>query len=532
MRFLNPFFKGRIDKTAREQSERRREQAVGEKVEELNREVPDEAVDASLQKNVETLRRIFADVDVLVVRSVGSSRSEEMKFCIAYCDGVVNSALINDNILRPLMLSEAIRPGPDLMDGLIRDVLQVGEAQKADRFRKIVESITYGDTVLFAEGAEEAALLNTKGFQTRATQEPDSEKILSGPREGFNESLVQNLSLIRRKVRTSELKMKYVTLGRVTQTQACVCYIDRLVNRQILDELNRRLQRIDIDGVLDTNYITELIKDSSHSPFRATGYTERPDVVVGKLLEGRIAVFLDGTPAVLTVPYLFIENFQSSEDYYLSFFYTSVSRALRIIGFLLTITVPAVYIAIVAYHHEMLPTTLLVNIASERRNVPLPAAAEAYLMLIVFDILRETGVRMPSNIGQALSIVGALVIGQAAVDAKLVAAPMIIVVGLTGITSLLVPKMNAPVIYIRFYLLTLATTFGVFGFVLGFATVLIHILSLSSFGVPQVMLSDKLRYQDVKDTWFRGPWWLMKTRNRGIAKDRVRMGGDGGGRHD
>ena len=529
---MNPFFSGRIDKTAKEQSGQKKEQAVGKKVEELNREVRDEAVDTSLQKNVETLKKIFADVDVLVVRFFGNSNNEELKFCIAYCDGVVNSALLNDNILRPLMLSSPCGPGPELMDCLIRDVLQVGEAQKADRFKKIVESITYGDTVLFAEGAKEAALLNTKGFQTRAPQEPDSEKILSGPREGFNESLVQNLALIRRKVRTSELKMKYVTLGRVTKTQACVCYIGRLVNRKILDELNRRLQQIDIDGVLDTNYITELIKDSSYSPFRTTGYTERPDVVVGKLLEGRIAVFLDGTPAVLTVPYLFIENFQSSEDYYLSFFYTSVSRILRIVGFLLTITVPAFYIAIVAFHHEMLPTTLLVNIASERRDVPLPAAVEAYLMLIVFDILRETGVRMPSNIGQALSIVGALVIGQAAVDAKLVAAPMIIVVGLTGITNLLVPKMNAPVIYIRFFLLTLATTFGLFGFVLGVSAVLIHILDLSSFGVPQVMLSAKLRYQDVKDTWFRGPWWSMRTRSTGITEDQVRMGGDSGGHHE
>ena len=323
--------------------------------------------------------------------------------------------------------------------------------------------------------------------------------------------------------------MKYLTLGRITKTKACVCYVDRLVNPRILDELYRRLEKIDIDGVLDTNYITELIRDFPFSPFRTTGYSERPDVVVGRLLEGRIAVFLDGTPDVLTVPYLFIENFQSSEDYYLSFFYTSVARALRIIGFFLTVTVPAAYITVVAYHHEILPTALIVNIANERKNVPLPAAAEAYLMLAVFDILRETGVRMPSNVGQALSIVGALVVGQAAVDAKLVAAPMIIVVALTGITSLLIPKMNAPIIYLRVFLLTLATAFGLFGFILGGAVMAIHIMHLHSFGVPQVALTGSLRYQEVKDTWFRGPWWAMRTRGvPSVAEDRVRMRGGGG----
>ena len=526
---LDSFFSGKIDKTAKRKAENRRERAVGKKVEELNRELSGEAVSASLRKNVETLKRLFSDVDVLVVRFVRNNRDGALQFCIAYCDGVVNSALMNDSVLKPLMLSGACKAGPELADSLIRDVLQVNEAEKADGFQKIVEAVTYGDTVLFAEGCPQAVLLNTKGFRTRGLTEPDNEKNLSGPREGFNESLLQNLSLIRRKMRTNELKMKYLTLGRITKTKACVCYVDRLVNPRILDELYRRLGKIDIDGLLDTNYITELIRDFPFSPFRTTGYSERPDVVVGRLLEGRIAVFLDGTPDVLTVPYLFIENFQSSEDYYLSFFYTSVARALRIIGFFLTVTVPAAYITVVAYHHEILPTALIVNIANERKNVPLPAAAEAYLMLAVFDILRETGVRMPSNVGQALSIVGALVVGQAAVDAKLVAAPMIIVVALTGITSLLIPKMNAPIIYLRVFLLTLATAFGLFGFILGGAVMAIHIMHLHSFGVPQVALTGSLRYQEVKDTWFRGPWWAMRTRGvPSVAEDRVRMRGGGG----
>lgn len=255
-------------------------------------------------------------------------------------------------------------------------------------------------------------------------------------------------------------------------------------------------------------------------------------MVVGKILEGRVAIFVDGTCNVLTVPYLFVENFQSSEDYYLSFFYTSFSRSLRIIGFILTVITPGFYIAVVAFHREMMPQSLLINIAAERMSVPLPAALEAFVMLAVFDILRETGVRMPSNIGQALSIVGALVIGQAAVEAKLVASPMIIVVGLTGITNLLVPKLNAPIIYLRLALLALSSIFGLIGFVVGVLIFTIHILNLQSFGISQVENLKSFRFQNIKDSVFRAPWWEMLTRPRALTENRTRMKIKDGGPND
>lgn len=504
---------------------RHKDEIVEEEVTSLNRELEGRKLTSSLKKNVELLRQIFCDVDTMVIRYFSSG--DGMKFCIAYSDGVVNSDAINENIVRPVMLSENLNTVRNLEETLLEKVIQIGETRAVDHMREIVESVTYGDTILFAEGMDKALILNTKRFSTRSVSEPDNEKILNGPREGFTESLMQNLSLIRRKVRSNELKMKFYTFGRLTRTKACICYIDRIVNKNILKELYRRLDRIDIDAVLDTNYLTELIKDSELSPFRTTGYTERPDVVVGKILEGRIAVFLDGTPAVLTVPYLFIENFQSSEDYYLSFYYTSLARLLRILGFFMTIIVPGFYVAIVAFHHEMLPTPLLISIAMDRKSVPLPAALEAFIMLIVFDLLRETGMRMPTNVGQALSIVGALVIGQAAVNAKLVAAPMIIVVAITGITSLLVPKMNAPITYLRLFLLAAATSFGLFGVLLAATAVTFHVFGLYSFGIPQITLNADLQFQEVKDTFIRAPWKNMITRRKGIARDRVRMKADG-----
>lgn len=508
-----------------------KEKIVNQETKDLNKPLEDSSFSSSLEENLEMITALFVDVDIFIMRTFQNSHNSSLKYAIAYFDGVVDSAIINDDIMKPLMLSETVTPGDNLINTLMNNVVMVNEARKTQKVNDIIDAIAYGDTILFAEGSDEVLILNTKEIRTRAIEEPENERVLSGPREGFNESLVQNLSMVRRKLRTNELKLKYLTLGRVTKTRLCVCYIDKIVNKKILEELYRRLNSIDIDAVLDANYITELIKDAPWSPFRTTGYTERPDVVIGKILEGRIAVFIDGSPVVLTVPYLLIEDFQSDEDYYLSFFYTSFSRFLRIVGFFLTISVPGFYVAVVAYHHEMLPTSLLTSIAIERKSVPLPAALECIIMLFVFDILRETGIRMPTNVGQALSIVGALVIGQAAVDAKLVAAPMIIVVAITGITSLLVPKMNAPVIYVRVFLLLLATSFGLYGFMLGLCCVMIHLMNLYSFGIPQISTSGSLQFQELKDTFIRAPWWTMITRTKFVARDRVRMKKGSGGNH-
>ncbi|MPM09262.1 Spore germination protein B1 [bioreactor metagenome] len=508
----------------------RRQKKINNRTEQMNKNSEDNLLSDSFDKNIQTVSSLFEDVDILRIKYIENNHDKNQKYCIIFCDGMVNASIINESIIKPLMLSCVSVKSKDMLDTIVTQIIQIGKMEKTNKINDVVEAIAGGDTILFVDGTEQALILNAKGFQTRSITEPDNEKNLNGPREGFTESLMLNLSMIRRKVLTSDLKMKYYSLGQRTNTKACICYMKGIVNNEILAELYRRLDEIKIDGMLDTNYITELIKDAQLSPFRTTGYTERPDVVIGKLLEGRIAIFLDGTPDVLTIPYLFIENFQSSEDYYLSFFYSSFSRLLRIIGFFLTVTVPALYIAVVAFHQEMMPMNLFISIAAERQSVPFPAALEAFLMLIVFDILRETGIRMPTNTGQALSIVGALVIGQAAVEAKLVAAPMIIVVALTGITNLLIPKMNAPVIYVRLMLLALASCFGFFGLILGISCVLIHVINLRSFGIPQVTLSGNLKYQKIKDIIIRAPWWQMIQRP-GFAGDNVRMK-NGGNQHD
>lgn len=479
---------------------------------------------SDLKQNIALFKGLFKDDDTFIARPFNNKADPNIRFCIFNMDGLVKPDIINEAIIKPLMLTTIQFSEKKRLDTLSNQVILINEVTKTNNLQELIESVTYGDTILILDGEAEALILNTKYFQLRSVSEPPSEQILSGPREGFNESLMVNLSMIHRRVRSNDLKLRYYTFGRRTKTKSIICYMDSLVNKNILDELYKRLDKIDIDGVLDSNYISELICDNKWSPFRTIGFTERPDVAVSKILEGKIVLLTDGTPVVLTLPYVFAENFQSNEDYYLNYIYSTFGRFLRLISFFIAIATPAFYIALVAYHQEMMPPQLYITIAAERLNVPFPAAIESFLLLIVFDILKETGIRMPSNLGQALSIVGALVIGQAAVEARLVAAPMIIIVAITAITSLLIPKINTPAIVFRYFLLALASGFGYFGFMMGLSILVIHIISIRSFGIPYMTPIDKLSFkgQDLKDTGVRAPWWNMKTRPK-ASGDSVRL---------
>jgi len=282
-----------------------------------------------------------------------------------------------------------------------------------------------------------------------------------------------------------------------------------MASEKILTELVERLDKIDIDGVLDSNYIQELIKDEPLSPFKTIGNTERPDVVAAKLLEGRFAVIVDGSPSALTLPFLFIEYFQVNEDYYQNYIFSSINRLLRIIAAYITISTPAFYVGLTTYQQEMIPEELLFSISASRRGVPFPTIVEAVVMILIFELLREAGTRMPESIGQTVNIVGALVLGQAAVEARFVSSPIIIVTALTGITGLITPKIKGPIISLRFILLFLSAVLGLYGYTFGVMGLFIHLFSMRSFGIPYMLRLGSLRPEDVKDTVVRAPLWFM-----------------------
>ncbi len=476
-----------------------------------------------LETNVGYIGTLFKGDDTLQIRRISNTTRQGLEFCLIYADGMINNKLMNDDVVRPLMEYRFPEDCRDLVGLLESRVICSNSVERSAEVEKIVQAIVYGDTVLLADGSADVLLLNTKGWTARSIAEPESERVLRGPREGFNESLLINISMIRRKLRTPDLKLNLLTFGRRTRTKACLCYLDSLVDKNVLENLKKRLAAIDIDGTLDTEYIAELIRDKPYAGIDTVGSTERPDVVTAKLLEGRIALILDGTPQVITVPYLFIESFQSDEDYYLNYLFASIGRLLRVIAFYISITMPSIYVAAVTFHPEILPASLLISISQARQGVPFPTILETLLMLVIFEMLRESGVRMPGVMGQTLSILGALVIGQSAVQAKFVSAPVIIVVAITGVTGMMNPKIKGFTIVVRFLTLVLSSMLGLYGFLFANMALLVLLYQTDSFGVPIMSNNSTRTFQDIKDSYIRAPWWLMLKRPKGLTKNATRQ---------
>ena len=486
------------------------------------------AITGSLEDNTAIFKKLFKDDDTFIVRRFQSHKNTGIRCCILFLDGMADIAVINDNIIKPVISSAIGSSEKNALDDIMYQVLDCNSIEKSGCIDTLMEAVVTGNTVFFADGFSEALIISSKGWQTRAIEEPDGEKVIRGPKEGFNESLLVNLSMIRRRLATNNLKFKFRHVGTQSKTKICLCYIEGIVNEQILNELNHRLDNVDIDGMLSSGTLTEFIKDAPLSPFKTIGSTERPDVVSGKLLEGRIAVLVEGCPVALTLPFIFIEYFQSNEDYYINFYFSSINRLLRILSFILTISLPAIYLSLTSFHMEMVPTPMIKSISAARQSVPFPTAIELMLLMISFEILREAGTRMPTNIGQALSIVGALVLGQSAVEARIVSAPVVIIVALTGITGLSMPRLKGAEILTRSILFLFSSVIGLYGYIFGLIGLLIHLFELRSFGVPYMLSLTNFKVQEIKDTAIRLPWIYMKYRPKFItANNRLRKAGGG-----
>ena len=475
----------------------------------------------NIDKKLSLFQKLFKNDHTFKYRKIVNQTNPQINSYLLFLDGMVETTIINENIIRPFVRAEF--KTDHILDEVAEQIIYINEIKRTQDVKELIEALASGDTLMLLDNEKEILILNTKGYDYRSIMEPENEKILTGPREGFTESLLINTALLRRKIKNNKLKFQFQKVGKVTNTNVCVCYIEGIVNEEVLKELYKRLAKIDIDAILDSNYILEIIDERKYTVFKRIGMSERPDAIIGKILEGRIAVLVDGTPVVLTLPYLFIENFQSPEDYYLSSDYSSFSRLIRILGFLITILTPAFYIGVVAFHREVLPLPLFINIAIEQQNTPMPAAIELFSMLIVFEIIKEAGLRMPAQIGDALSIVGALVIGQAAVEAKLVSAPLVIIIGITGISNLLVNKLESAILFYRFFSLILTSIMGFLGFIVSFSVLLINILNQKSFGVYQIQKFDSLKRQQHKDLLVRRNWIYMITRPLMLTKNIIRQ---------
>lgn len=477
----------------------------------------------SFQHNIDILKNQLLDDDTIIYRNF-TNKKNNINFCAIFVDGMIDNEIINKNIISMIIhYKEYIPKGNELLDFLSDNVISVGEISSTCNVGEALEGILYGDTVVLVEGAEKAVVLNTKGWKTRSIEEPQAETVLRGPREGFTESLIMNISMIRRRINNSDLKFKFKKIGARTNTKIAIGYVDGIVNKKILKEIEDRVDRIDVDGILSVEKIREIIEDSRLSIFRTSGVTERPDVAAGKLLTGRIILMCDGSPVVLTLPFIFVEFFQLNEDYYESFWWSSLNRIIRTLSFIISISTPGVYVAVTCFHSEFIPPKLSLGINLAREGVPLPTAMECFIMLIAFEILREAGQRLPKHIGSAMSIVGALVLGDAAVKARLVSAPMVIVIAITVMAGFTINELASTLIPLRFIFLAFSSLLGLYGYIFVAMGVVIHLMSLRSIGVPYMLTSVEIDVQCLKDTAIRAPMWTLKDRTRFISRDKKRI---------
>lgn len=457
-------------------------------------------------------RNIFKKDAVLRVKKINARKNVPFDCVLIYLDGMTDADQLNEAVIRPLITVNSPNDSENIADYIANQILFARDVKKQKNVAKILEGVLYGEALLLIDKSDTALTVDVKGWRTRGISEPQEERILQGPREGFDEAGLLNLAMIRRKLLTPDLSIEMMRVGRRTSTAVFICYLDTLANPKTVKELKKRIEKIDIDGILDSNYITEQIRDNRKSLFKTNGSTERPDVVAAKLLEGRIAIIVDGTPVVATIPYLFSENFQSDEDYYQNFLLSSLGRMLRYLCFFISISIPAVFIAISTFHRQLLPTSLAISVMQLRGGVPFSPITECVILIFVFEILKETGVRTSQNLGHALSIVGGLVVGQAAVEARIISAPILIVVALSGIAGLMLPRLKSAIFYLRLAFVLLSAFLGLYGYLCGVVVLIIYVLGLNSFGTDYTISLKKADLQTLKDSFWRSPWYFMKQR--------------------
>jgi spore germination protein KA len=378
----------------------------------------------------------------------------------------------------------------------------------------LLHAILDGGTALLVEGAGTGLAVYLPQSEGRAVQEPAAEPVIRGPREGFTEHLSDNTAMLRRRLRSPQLRIESLRIGRSSWTAVVMIYLRDVADPGVVAEVRRRLEDVEIDSLEDSSYLEELIEDDPYSLFPTILNTERPDAVAASLSEGRVAILTDNSPSALIVPVSLWSFLQASEDHYQRYPIATFLRLLRLGLAAVSLLGPAIWVAVLSYHQEMLPSALLLTVAATREGIPFPAIVEALLMEIFFEALREAGVRLPRPIGQAVSIVGALVIGQAAVQAGIVSAPKVIVVAATGIASFTIPRFTLGIALrlLRFGMMLLAGTLGLFGLMLGLIMLLYHLCALRSFGVPYLSPVAPLSLTGLKDSLIRGPRWLLDQR--------------------
>ncbi len=472
-----------------------------------------------IHQNIEIIKQQFHDSSDLVVRKFELKISGMIpkNAAIIYFEIMVSNQLITDSILKPLLHEASWYQQPidsDISKFITESILTSGEVSIKQNLDEVILTLMQGQIILLIDNITSAIAIDIKGYIHRSIESPQSEGVIRGPRDSFIEVLNHNLMLIRRRLRDPNLVFERIQVGTRGKNDIIITYISDIANSDLINEVRSRLEKIEIDVILDSGYIEQMIEEKWWSPFNTIQDTERPDEVVAGLVEGRVAILVDNSPFALLAPTTFNSQMMSPEDYYVRWAPANFIRLIRFAASFIAFVTPSIYIALVSYHPEMFPTRLALSIAASREGLPFPAVAEALIMEISLELLREAGIRLPAPIGQTIGIVGGLIIGDAAVNAGLVSPVMVIVVAMTAIAGFIIPTytLSFGLRISRFFLMLLASTLGLYGVSLGLLIVLGHLSSITSFGVSYLSPWAPFNLRDFRDSVIRSPWHKLKRR--------------------
>lgn len=480
-----------------------------------------------LKSNIKKLQDTFNNSNELIVKEI---KNKKFNCAVIYFLGLTDTMILSEFVIEPLLKAEEIMNTQNTPK-----LIPLCEAEEESDEEKIVTGLLKGKGILLFENSEKVLILGIDKFKERAIAEPPTSTVLKGPRAGFVENLKTNLSVIRKILATPKFRTHSTDVGKYTRTTVTICYIEGLADKKIVDTVKKRISKINIDGVLDSYYLVQFLEEKKHSMFKQIGNTEKPDIVCAKLLEGRVAILVDGSPMVLTVPFIYIEDIQSSDDYYSNNSRASFVRWIRIISILISVLTPALYIAIILHHYKAIPLKFLITIINTTKGLPLTPFAEILFVLLLFEILYEASLRMPKYLGMALSIVGALILGDTAVKAGLISPPAVMIVAVSGLSIYCIPD-QAPQLYLLRLIFTFAGgTLGIFGIASLGIFLLLYLSDFDSYGGAYFAPIAPLVKEDIKDSFMKVDITQMNTRPQSFrthSKNKIRQGKNENGKNN
>lgn len=459
----------------------------------------------SITKNLTEIKKVLPSEDIL---SYSFETADGTACAIVYTDGIVNKQLLGDLIARPLsklsLQNKEKQENEGTMSALNLEIIKktalFPELKEKTKLADIAKEVLDGNSLLLIDGVKTGLIVGAKLLPVRAVMEPPTDVATRGPREGFIEDIKTNMSLVRKRLKTPDLRFEITKIGKRSDTMVAVCWLEGTAKKNVKEEISKKLQQFDLDCIPDSSYIAALLAPRKHSLFHSLGKTEKPDIFSAKLSEGRVGILVDGSPIALTAPYILAEDLQSSEDYFISPFMASIFRVLRFISLLVAILLPAFYVSAQLFKMQLLPLGLMLTIASGVRELPLSPSLEMFVVLFLLETLKEASIRMPKYVGMSLSVVGALVLGETAVSAGFLSTPAIIVVAFSGICLYTVPNFVETGSVLRWLFLLVAGSIGPFGIVLSLAFVLYYLISADSFGAPLLAPFSPLLARDLRDS--------------------------------